>query len=167
MRALIQSSIQPEQDGLRRGRGTAAELLHIVDEENPRRRLAKAYEAHAAAGILPAKRNYTLKRSLDLALAVPALLLTLPLYPLITMITRLETPGPGLYRQIRVGKDGHPFVAYKFRTMRHAPPEQARAAHLEIVAQWMAGTPVEGAAGSPRGSLVSLDSNPPSALASS
>ncbi|HEX8035527.1 MAG TPA: sugar transferase, partial [Ktedonobacterales bacterium] len=82
-------------------------------------------------------------RVLDLVLAVPALMLTIPLYPLIMLIIRVESPGPAFYRHTRVGKDGRLFVAYKFRTMRHAPAEQARAAHLEIVTKWMAGTPLD------------------------
>src|SRR5262249_1993522 len=76
MRALTHPSIQPEQDRLRQGRGSATELRHVVDETGVKRQLAKANEAHAAAGILPAKRNHTLKRSLDLALAIPALVLS-------------------------------------------------------------------------------------------
>lgn len=149
MGALMQPQMQPEAQATRpaRGRGAAAD----VDAQGPQRELAEAYAAHEAAGILPARRSYQLKRTLDLALAAPALLLTLPLYPLITMMIRLESPGPGLYRQACVGKDGRPFVAYKFRTMRHASPEQARAAHLEIVAKWMAGTPLEAVAVSPGG----------------
>lgn len=145
MEALIQSSPQPDARGLQRARrgSVAVKRLYAVDAQEPQRRLVEAFEAHAAAGLLPARRNYVMKRILDLMMAVPALTLTLPLYPLITLAIRLDSPGPGLYRQVRVGKDGRPFVAYKFRTMRHTPPEEARAAHLEVVAKWMAGTPME------------------------
>jgi lipopolysaccharide/colanic/teichoic acid biosynthesis glycosyltransferase len=116
-------------------------------------RLAETYHAHDLAGILPARRHYALKRMLDLALGVPALLVTLPLYPLITLLIQRDSPGPGLFRQVRIGKDGRPFVAYKFRTMRQMSPEQARAAHLEIVTRWMAGEPVDADA-APDTSLV-------------
>lgn len=140
MDALMPSKAQ----GARRARSHAvAELLRTVDDQGPKQRLAETYAAHAAAGILPAKRLYVLKRVLDLVLAVPALMLTIPLYPLIMLIIRVESPGPAFYRHTRVGKDGRLFVAYKFRTMRHAPAEQARAAHLEIVTKWMAGTPLD------------------------
>ena len=40
-----------------------------------------------------------------------------PLYWLIAGLIRLETPGPAFFRQIRIGKDGRPFLAYKFRSM--------------------------------------------------
>lgn len=148
--------IQPEAYERRRalGRRAAVEALHALEAQGLQKRLAEADRAHAAVGILPAKRRYVLKRMLDLVLAVPALLLTLPLYPLITLMVRRDSPGPGLYRQVRVGKNGRPFVAYKFRTMHHIPPEQARAAHLEIVARWMAGTPVEAVSMSPGASVA-------------
>lgn len=145
MEALKQSHLQPDARGLQRARGrdVAVKLLRAEDAQEPQRRLAASFGAHMAAGLLPARRSYAMKRMLDLALAVPALTLTLPLYPLITLAIRLDSPGPGLYRQVRVGKDGRPFVAYKFRTMRHTSPEEARAAHLEVVTKWMAGTPLD------------------------
>jgi lipopolysaccharide/colanic/teichoic acid biosynthesis glycosyltransferase len=159
MKGLMQSHMQPDVRGLQRasGRGVAVELLGAVEAQEPQRRLAEAFGAHAAEGLLPARRSYAMKRMLDLVLAVPALTLTLPLYPLITLVIRLESPGPGLYRQVRVGKDGRPFVVYKFRTMQHVPPEQARAAHLAVVAKWMAGTPLDVGAASTGATVASAE----------
>jgi sugar transferase (PEP-CTERM system associated) len=57
-------------------------------------------------------------RLLSLCVASIGLLICLPLFPLIGAIIKLETPGPILFRQIRMGKDGKPFTAIKFRTMR-------------------------------------------------
>ncbi|MGZ6285760.1 MAG: sugar transferase [Ktedonobacterales bacterium] len=145
---------------------TAVEVLRTVDDQGPEQRLAETYAAHAAAGILPTKRLYALKRAFDLVLAVPTLMLTLPLYPLIMLIIRLDSRGPALYRHTRVGKDGRPFVAYKFRTMRHAPAEQARVAHLEIVAKWMAGTPLDAVAVSAEGAVASSEADRAQILAS-
>jgi lipopolysaccharide/colanic/teichoic acid biosynthesis glycosyltransferase len=122
------------------------ESAHDAANAKLARRLVEVQRATAAAGILPAKRSYLLKRWLDLTLAVPTLIVTLPFFPLIMMLIRLDSRGPGLYRQIRVGQNGRLFVAYKFRTMRHTPAEQARAAHLDLVAKWMAGTPLDVAA---------------------
>ena len=145
MEALKQSHTQPDARGPQRARGRdiAVKLLRAEDAQEPQRRLAESFRAHMAAGLLPARRSYAMKRMLDLALAVPALALTLPIYPLIMLAIRLDSPGPGLYRQVRVGKDGRLFVAYKFRTMRHTHPEEARTAHLEVVSRWMAGTPLD------------------------
>jgi exopolysaccharide biosynthesis polyprenyl glycosylphosphotransferase len=58
------------------------------------------------------------KRFMDIAAALFGLLLTLPLWPLIAIAIRLDSRGPALYRQMRVGQHGRPFQIYKFRTMR-------------------------------------------------
>jgi exopolysaccharide biosynthesis polyprenyl glycosylphosphotransferase len=57
------------------------------------------------------------KRSLDVVLASIAFVLTLPLWGLIALAVRLDTRGPVLYRQERIGKDGRAFSILKFRTM--------------------------------------------------
>ena len=58
-----------------------------------------------------------LKRALDLALSVPVLIVFSPLWALIAILVKLDSPGPILFVQERVGKDGKRFLAYKFRTM--------------------------------------------------
>lgn len=59
-----------------------------------------------------------MKRLLDLVVGGAMLLLTLPLLTLLWVLVRVETPGPALLRQERVGAGGHRFVVYKLRTMR-------------------------------------------------
>lgn len=58
------------------------------------------------------------KRAFDLVFAALGLLLTLPLLPLLALAIRLESPGPVLFRQLRVGENERPFLLYKFRSMR-------------------------------------------------
>lgn len=58
-----------------------------------------------------------MKRCLDLALAIPATILTLPLMGLIAAVVKLSSPGPALFKQPRVGKAGRVFHTFKFRTM--------------------------------------------------
>lgn len=56
----------------------------------------------------------------DLTSRVVAVLLVLLLAPLlaaIAILVRVDTPGPVIYRQVRVGRNGSPFVMWKFRTM--------------------------------------------------
>jgi lipopolysaccharide/colanic/teichoic acid biosynthesis glycosyltransferase len=60
----------------------------------------------------------TLKRTLDLTLALAALLLAWPLMLLTALAVRLESTGPVLYVQERVGEHGRIFTLYKFRSMR-------------------------------------------------
>lgn len=58
------------------------------------------------------------KRALDLAGAVFGLIvLALPML-FLALAIRLESPGPALFRQVRTGRGGLPFVILKFRTMR-------------------------------------------------
>ena len=75
------------------------------------------------------------KRALDIAGALAALLLFLPLLCTIAMAIRLESGGPVIFRQRRTGHRGHIFTIYKFRTMtvaedgdsiRHATQNDAR-----------------------------------------
>jgi len=59
----------------------------------------------------------SLKRGMDLLLAVTGLLLTLPLFPLIALLIKLDSPGPVFYRQERLGQGGKIFSLIKFRSM--------------------------------------------------
>ena len=58
-----------------------------------------------------------LKRCLDLTLAAGMLVLLSPLISLAMLAIRLTSPGPVLYRQIRLGRNGRPFVLLKLRSM--------------------------------------------------
>jgi exopolysaccharide biosynthesis polyprenyl glycosylphosphotransferase len=68
-------------------------------------------------GIRDSLTNISLKRLLDLFVAVPALLLFLPLGLLIALAIKLEDGGPVFYVATRIGKNGRPIRFYKFRTM--------------------------------------------------
>ena len=63
--------------------------------------------------------NYeAVSRLMSAGCAALGLLVTLPFWPLIALLIRLDSRGPVLYRQIRVGQHGRCFRMYKFRTMR-------------------------------------------------
>jgi len=57
------------------------------------------------------------KRSLDVAFAACVLLVGMPLWLLLAVLIKLDSPGPVLYKQERVGKDGKIFKILKFRSM--------------------------------------------------
>lgn len=61
------------------------------------------------------------KRVFDLAASGLVLVLSLPVLLLVALIVRLDTPGPILFRQTRVGRHGKPFAILKFRTMVNRP----------------------------------------------
>ena len=59
------------------------------------------------------------KLGLDWVLALLALILLFPALLLVGIAIRLETPGPAIFRQTRIGFRGRPFEVLKFRTMHH------------------------------------------------
>jgi exopolysaccharide biosynthesis polyprenyl glycosylphosphotransferase len=64
------------------------------------------------------KRVYSLvKRLIDIVVGLAALTLTLVLYPFVAVAVKLDSSGPVLFRQERVGKYGKIIVVYKFRSM--------------------------------------------------
>jgi len=58
-----------------------------------------------------------MKRALDIAVSVLALLALSPLLGVLAVLVRLSSPGPALFRQTRVGLGGKDFTLLKFRTM--------------------------------------------------
>jgi lipopolysaccharide/colanic/teichoic acid biosynthesis glycosyltransferase len=60
----------------------------------------------------------TLRRALECGAAASALLLFMPVLVFAAVLVRLESRGPILFRQRRMGRDGKEFTLYKFRSMR-------------------------------------------------
>jgi lipopolysaccharide/colanic/teichoic acid biosynthesis glycosyltransferase len=59
-----------------------------------------------------------LRRLLDAAVAGALLLALSPLLAILLVLVRATSPGPALFRQTRIGRDGRPFALLKLRTMR-------------------------------------------------
>jgi len=59
-----------------------------------------------------------IKRTLDIVLSLIGLALTLPFFPVIALIIKLDSAGPLFFSQIRTGLYEKTFMLYKFRTMR-------------------------------------------------
>lgn len=69
------------------------------------------------AWVAVVRSAYLLKRALDILLAGPLFILLLPIFGLLVLAIRLESPGPALFKQTRVGRWGKIFTMYKFRSM--------------------------------------------------
>jgi lipopolysaccharide/colanic/teichoic acid biosynthesis glycosyltransferase len=65
----------------------------------------------------PPRVQLAVKRILDVVLAAAGLLVTLPLLLLIAVVIKLDSRGPVMFRQDRIGAGGRSFRIFKFRTM--------------------------------------------------
>jgi lipopolysaccharide/colanic/teichoic acid biosynthesis glycosyltransferase len=108
-------------------------LATLVDDDeltlDERRRLDIAYVRNRAVsldvkillrtlGIIIRSARYLIKRFVDIVLASALMLVLAPLILWVVVAIRWTSPGPVLFRQVRVGKDAYPFKMFKFRTMR-------------------------------------------------
>jgi exopolysaccharide biosynthesis polyprenyl glycosylphosphotransferase len=73
--------------------------------------------------------NHTIKRGLDIGLAGLAFLLLSPVLALVALAVRIDSPGPVLFRQERIGLAGATFTMFKFRSM--VVDAEARLAQLQ------------------------------------
>lgn len=83
----------------------------LVDEITPHWFLFADLKAHCDEAALA-------KRAVDVVVSSVALILTLPLWPLIALVIKLGDGGPVFYSQDRVGQNGALFRLYKLRTMK-------------------------------------------------
>jgi lipopolysaccharide/colanic/teichoic acid biosynthesis glycosyltransferase len=65
----------------------------------------------------PARIPAVIRRAIDIAVSVSALAISAPVLAMAVLAIRLESPGPVIYRQRRVGVHGHEFDVLKLRTM--------------------------------------------------
>lgn len=84
--------------------------IHLFDVEGILRELQRP-------GIVRRPLYDAAKRAFDITTSLVALLLTLPLLAVIALLIKLDSPGPVLFRQERLGKDGKRFTMVKFRSM--------------------------------------------------
>lgn len=87
----------------------------------------------------PKRGDRIVKRSIDIAGSLFALILLVPLFILIAIVIKLTSGGPILFRQERVGQHGRRFTFLKFRSMYFANDQII---HQEYVKRLIAGTKV-------------------------
>jgi lipopolysaccharide/colanic/teichoic acid biosynthesis glycosyltransferase len=63
------------------------------------------------------------KRALDVAISIFAAVVLAPVFMVVWIAIRLDSPGPAIFLQRRIGRDERPFNCFKFRTLRHNADE--------------------------------------------
>lgn len=77
------------------------------------------------------KRQAALKRSFDLLVCVPLLILTFPVIFVLVIVCTLDTKSFGLFHQQRIGLHGKPFRIFKLKTMRDGRAEDCSIAAVD------------------------------------
>ena len=96
---------------------TLSSSLHDIDISRTR---SQSIDGRLMIYVEPTNRSRThlfLKRTFDVVVAGLVLLLTLPIVLIAAAAIKLDSRGPVLFRQVRVGKDGEPFEMLKLRSM--------------------------------------------------
>src|SRR5262245_10782168 len=117
---------------------------------------AQGYEEVAAARVAPIGTLSTTSpacRLLDLTLSVVLVIVLLPLLALLALLIKVDSPGPILYRQRRVGLGLSEFTMSKFRTMHR---ETSTAPHREYVLELISSA-ASGSQPSTNGSMYKLE----------
>jgi exopolysaccharide biosynthesis polyprenyl glycosylphosphotransferase len=129
------------------GRKEILDLVRLLNELNVQVDIVPRYfdvlspgvDLHSVEGLpllgLRAPRlsrsSKLLKRSLDLAITGALLVLLAPILALLAIAIRIDSAGPVLFRQVRMGARGRTFTIYKFRTMcADADARKSEVAHL-------------------------------------
>lgn len=95
----------------------ASELYETIEGKIPLDSLKVSWLLFSP-GFQPTRGLLIYKRLLSILLAGPAFVLSLPIMAIIAVAIRLDSPGPAIFKQKRVGKDGKTFTLFKFRSMR-------------------------------------------------
>lgn len=93
----------------------------IVNETEPMHATSEIpcrEDVEATAVVVAGSRGYLIaKRILDIAVSLGAIVVLLIPMIVVGALIWIESPGPALFKQERLGKDGKPFMMYKFRSM--------------------------------------------------
>jgi exopolysaccharide biosynthesis polyprenyl glycosylphosphotransferase len=111
--------------------GLHVEMTSGLRDVTPERMTVRPLGRHPVVYLEPARRfgwRAVAKRIFDVVLSVVALVVAAPVLLVSAIAIKLTSPGPVLFRQVRVGRDGEPFHVLKLRTM--VPDAEERLAEL-------------------------------------
>jgi lipopolysaccharide/colanic/teichoic acid biosynthesis glycosyltransferase len=98
-------------------------IKHLI--ESMTGRIALEHLSETSYGTLsPSSFYLSAKQALDWFAAIVGVLVLAPVLIGIAIAIRLDSAGPAIFKQRRIGYRGQPFTVYKFRTMTHAGPEK-------------------------------------------
>jgi lipopolysaccharide/colanic/teichoic acid biosynthesis glycosyltransferase len=86
----------------------------------------RIWAAHPATSSL-------LKRGIDLAVSGLGLVALLPFLGTLAVLIKLDSPGPAVFAQERIGLDGRPFVFYKFRSMYEGSAHEVHRKYIQAL----------------------------------
>jgi len=101
-------------------------LLGALDAVAPHRVSVTSYAGATLVHVAPSRPARLIRRlkgALDRIFGAVLLVLAAPLLAILALLVRLESPGPALFRQARVGRHGELFTMYKLRTMHDGAEE--------------------------------------------
>lgn len=78
-----------------------------------------------------------IKRFFDCVLSLLGLIILSPLFLFLILLIKLDSKGPILFKQKRIGRNKKPFLIFKFRTMRIDTPKDTPTHQLENPSKWI------------------------------
>ena len=121
---------------------TEAEIEHLNEaarwlEEHPETEMRKSGVFMLPPTVVARpRRNYAVKRVFDFTVSLLAIILLSPILLVVALMVKLDSKGPALFHQERMGQNGKPFQVYKFRSMR---ADSDDAVHRAAVAKFQEG----------------------------
>jgi lipopolysaccharide/colanic/teichoic acid biosynthesis glycosyltransferase len=110
--------------------------------------------------VFPYRRGHQIaKRVMDVTLCLLALPVALLLMAVCALLIRIDSPGPVIFIQERIGKGGRRFWMYKFRTMRHSLDDSFHRAFMKAFVSGQIGGNGDGKDGRFRGVLIESPAN--------
>ncbi|MGE3686133.1 MAG: exopolysaccharide biosynthesis polyprenyl glycosylphosphotransferase [Acidimicrobiia bacterium] len=122
------------------------EGMHLLEQVSGRIHIDEItpYRVIFSDGFRRPRVVVALKRASDAGIAAVGLVVMAPVLALLGLLVRLDSPGPIIYRQLRIGLNGRPFSIWKFRSMRadaecvHSPVWASEAdPRITRIGRWM------------------------------
>ena len=95
-------------------------IKHLAESLTGRVELEHLSE-NSFGSLQPISAFMSLKHMMDWIIALVALIILMPIGVLCAIAIKIDSPGPAIFRQVRVGYRGVPFTVFKFRTMKDLP----------------------------------------------